>query len=100
MRAAALAYKLGSMASELGKPEKEEEQWLTWSVNAILVAVMELPAGSGMETVARIPSSPPGAGGMFVVAQDMGLPSWARNHNIAAPFESLGTFYSKHGKRS
>ena len=100
MRAAALAYKLGCLASELGKPEKEEEKWLTWSVNAILVAVIQAPASSGMDKVARIPSAPPGAGKMFVVAQDMRLPLWARNHDIAAPFEALGTFYSEHGKRS
>jgi len=30
----------------------------------------------------------------------MRLPLWARNHDIAAPFEALGTFYSEHGKRS
>jgi hypothetical protein len=100
MRAAALAYKLGCLASELGKPEEEEEKWLTWSVNAILVTAMEAPAGSGMKEVARIPPSPPNGGKMFVMAQDMRLPSWSRNHDISVPFEALGTFYSKQGKIS
>jgi hypothetical protein len=99
MRVAALAYKLGCLAPELGKHE-EEEKWLTCSVNAILVAVIEAPAGSGMNKVVRIPSAPSDSGKMFVMAQDMGLPSWARDHDIAAPFERLGTFYSKHGKMS
>lgn len=100
MRAAALAYKLGCLAPELGKSKEEEEKWLTWSVNAILVAVMEAPAGSGMDKVARIPPSLPNDGKMFVMAQDMRLPLWARDHDIAAPFETLGTFYSKQGKTS
>lgn len=86
MRAAALAHKLGGIASELKKPEKEEEKWLVWSVNAIIMAVMEVPAGS--EKVG------PPTKGLRVMETYMHLPSWARDHNIAAPFEALGTFYS------
>ena len=92
MRAAALAYKLGRMASELKKPEEEEEKWLTWSVNAILMAVMEAPAGS--EKVA------PRTKKLHVMAADMRLPLWARDHDIAAPFEALGNFYSVRGNSS
>lgn len=104
MRAAALAYKLGCMAPELGKPE-EEEKWLTCAVNAILMAVMEAPAGSGVEKVVRVPSftsggEPNKAGNLYVIAQDLRLPAWSRMHDLAAPFEALGTFYLKHGNRA
>lgn len=93
MRAAALSHKLGCLASELKKPEEEEEKWLTWSVNAILMAVMEAPAGS--EGVV-----PPRTGNLRLMGGDMGLPSWAKDHDIAAPFEALGTFYSDRGNSS
>jgi hypothetical protein len=92
MRAAALAHKLGGLASKLRKPEEEEEKWLTWSVNAILMAVMKAPAGS--EKVA------PHANRLQIMGADMRLPSWARNHDIAAPFAALGNFYSERGNNS
>ena len=88
MRAAALAHKLGCMASELKKPEEEEEKWLVWSVNAILMAVMEAPAGS-KKIAPRLK----------IVAADMRLPSWAKDHDISVPFERLGRFYSDRGSR-
>jgi hypothetical protein len=97
MRAAALSHKLGGLASELKKPDEEEEKWLVWSVNAILKAVMEVPAGS--EKV--VPPSPPAAAKkLHIMGGDMGLPSWARDHDIAAPFEALGTFYTNHGNNA
>ena len=86
MRAAALSHKLGALAKELKKPEEEEEKWLTWSVNAILMA-MQAPAGS--EKVA-----PPVTWKLRFMWKDMGLPDWAKEHDIAAPFEALGTFYA------
>lgn len=89
MRAAALAHKLGSLASELKKPE--EEKYLTWSVNAILMAVMEAPAGSKI---------PPNNKRLHLMGADMRLPSWARVHDISAPFEALGTFYADRGNNS
>lgn len=85
MRAAALAYKLGSMAPELGKPDEEEEKWLTWSVNAILSIMKE-------------PASPPPAKKLHIMAADMGLPPWASGHDLAAPFEALATFYNSRGR--
>jgi hypothetical protein len=93
MRAAALSHRLGRLAQELKKPEEEEEKWLTWSVNAILMAVMEAPAGS--EKVA-----PPSSRKLNIMGGDMGLPSWARDHDIATPFEDLGTFYANRGNSS
>ena len=92
MRAAALAYKLGGLASELRKPDKEEEKWLTWAVNAIITAVIEVPAGSE-----KVPQR---AKNLQFMAADLGLPSWAKNHDIAAPFEALGDFYSQRGNTS
>jgi hypothetical protein len=89
MRAAALAYKLGGMAPELGKPDKEQEKWLTSSVNAVSVAALEAPAGS--DKAEKIPS----ARRLHIMGSDMRLPDWAKNHSIAAPFEALGSFYSK-----
>lgn len=92
MRAAALCHKLGGMASELKKPEEEEQRWLNWSVNAILMAVMNAPAGS--EKI----SSPTKT--LHIMGSDMRLPSWAKEHDIAAPFEALGSFYAERGINS
>ena len=92
MRAAALSHKLGSLASELKKPEEEEEKWLTWSVNAIMMAVMEVPAGS--QKIERRAKK------LHIMGGDMRLPSWARDHDIAAPFQALGKFHSDRGNRS
>ncbi|KAF8808729.1 hypothetical protein BYT27DRAFT_7188693 [Phlegmacium glaucopus] len=91
MRAIAIAYKLGCMASELGKPDEEEEEWLTWAVTAILKVVMKVPAGSGEHTKAE---------NLYVMSQDLPLPVWSRVHDLAAPFEALGTFYLKRGNRA
>ena len=90
MRAAALSHRLSLLAYELKKPEEEEEKWLTWSVNAILLAVMEAPAGA--EKVA-----PPITWKLNILGADMDLPHWAKEHDIAAPFEALGTFYADRG---
>jgi hypothetical protein len=92
MRAAALAHKLGGLASELKKPEEEEEKYLVWSVNAIIMAVMEAPAGSN--------KVPPNNKDLHLIGGNMRLPSWAKDHAIAAPFEALGTFYADRGKDS
>ena len=92
MRAAALSHRLGHLASELKKPEEEEEKWLTWSVNAILMAVMKAPSGSKIV--------PERTGNLLMMGGDMGLPPWARDHDIAAPFEALGTFYADRGNSS
>jgi len=73
----------------LGKPDKEQEKWLTSSVNAVSVAALEAPAGS--DKAEKIPS----ARRLHIMGSDMRLPDWAKNHSIAAPFEALGSFYSK-----
>lgn len=101
MRAAAIAYKLGCMAPELGKPDKEEEKWLNWAVNATLMAMMEAPADS--ETEKQLPSATTDGERNKpekIMAQDLRLPAWSKMHNLAAPFEALGTFYSKYGNRT
>ena len=96
IRIAALAYKLSSMASELGKPEEEEEKWLLCSVDAIYTVLIEEMEGS---EAAQIPR-PPRAKKLNIMATDMRLPSWASHHDLAAPFEVLGTMYKNRPRES
>lgn len=76
--------------SELGKPEEEEEKWLLCSVDAIFTVVTEVPAGL---EAAQILSRPPRVKKLNIMAADMRLPLWASDHDLAAPFEALGTLY-------
>lgn len=92
LRAAALSHRLGYLASELKKPEKEEEKWLVWSVNAIIMTVMEAPAGEEKVT--------PRGKNLHIMGGDMRLPSWATDHDFAAPFAALGSFYADRGNSS
>jgi hypothetical protein len=77
------------MVSELGKPEEEEERWLLCSVEAIFTLVTEKPTGS---EAAQIPRPPRGRK-LNIMAGDMHLPLWASDHDLAAPFEALGTLF-------
>ncbi|KAJ3517933.1 hypothetical protein NLJ89_g181 [Agrocybe chaxingu] len=94
MRAVALAYKLGELAHDLQKPE-EEEKWLTSAVEAIIKNVLVTPplsgeVGNGQGPVNATPQAK-------VEVQDLGLPPWTMVHDLAAPFEALGSFYARHG---
>lgn len=91
MRTVALAYKLGELAGKLKKPE-EEEKWLVMSVETIL-RLLNVPTdtSSGMR-IADHKGFPPKA-----LVENLGLPAMFVRYNIAAPFEALGSFYSRNG---
>ncbi|CAA7266844.1 unnamed protein product [Cyclocybe aegerita] len=94
MRAVALAYKLGELAHALQKHEKEEK-WLTFSVEATLKNMLVTPPLSGKVGNSQGPDDT--TAHAKVQFQDLGLPPWAMVHDLAAPFEALGSFYARHG---
>ncbi|KAF9010013.1 hypothetical protein BDQ17DRAFT_1388040 [Cyathus striatus] len=95
MRTVALAYKLGEMAQMLKKPRDEEERWLTMAVETIMKNVMQKPVAIG-EIVSLKDSKMEEESKIMV--SELQLPMWATNQDIAAPFEALGSFYSRIGK--
>ena len=84
IRALSIAYKLGELANTLNKPLAEEEKWLTLSVEALLSI---MPQVSGQHKVE-----------LRKTLEELELPSWAMLNDFAAPFEALGSFYSRTGK--
>lgn len=92
MRAVAIAYKLGELAHALGKPKEEEEKWLVYSVESVLKDVM------GSSEADFEPKE--GAAQLKEMMETLRTPRWAVKHDIAAPFEALGAFYSREGKIS
>ncbi|KAF9532613.1 hypothetical protein CPB83DRAFT_847069 [Crepidotus variabilis] len=91
VRAISIAYRLGELAQELKKPLEEEEKWLSWAVEALLKTVLQVPR----------PLSQPSSGSQLDVyhrMEDLELPSWDAMQSLAAPFEALGSFYSRTGK--
>jgi len=99
MRSVALAYKLAEIAHKIHKPPEEEEKWLVWSVEAILHTVLDAPPLATAEVVHRVSPGTANNQGPNITAlvEQLGLPAWAVDHDIAAPFEALGTFYAKMG---
>ncbi|KAF9036213.1 hypothetical protein BJ165DRAFT_1533064 [Panaeolus papilionaceus] len=97
MRAVALSYKLGELAHQLGKPANEEEAWLSWSVQAVLSAVMGSPSSLSAKNVSIGPAaSEQGVGAKKdALVEEFGLPIWAPMESLAAPFEALASFYSR-----
>jgi len=100
MRSVALAYRLGELAHKIHKPPEEEEKWLVWSVEAILRTVLDTPPVAAAEVVHRVgPGSARNQGpNITALVEQLGLPIWTIEHDIAAPFEALGTFYAEVGK--
>ncbi|KAJ3560148.1 hypothetical protein NP233_g11025 [Leucocoprinus birnbaumii] len=92
MRAVALAYKLGELGESLEKPKEDTEKWLTFAVETVLKHVLEV---SPSTTSAGTPQE---EGDNLVIISELGLPDWVSTVDIAAPFEALGTFYSRAGK--
>ena len=88
-RTVALAYRLGELANKLDRPE-EEEKWLVWSVEALL-RLLNTPPSSAV---------PPEKNSKYdqVLNKQLGIPVLFYQHNIAAPFEALGSFYARTGK--
>lgn len=91
MRTAAIAYKLGCMAPKLGKPDTEEEKWLTLAVTATLTTMEKVMQVPGSSTSGEEPEN-------LNVMRELRLPAWASMHDLAAPFEALGTFYMTHDR--
>jgi hypothetical protein len=92
MRAVALAYKLGELGGSIEKPKEDTEKWLTFAVETVLKHVLEV---SPSNSVAGTPHE---EGDNMVIIAELGLPDWVSSVDIAAPFEALGTFYSRAGK--
>lgn len=92
MRAVALAYKLGELCEVLEKPKEEEEKWLTFAVETVLKNVLEVPPMTSTQ------GTPHEEGDNLVIISELGLPDWVSTVDVAAPFEALGTFYSRAGK--
>ena len=83
IRAVSIAYKLGELANILQKPLDEEERWLTFCVQALLITMSD---GAEHRNVER------------KTFEELELPSWAMLNDFAAPFEALGSFYARTGK--
>ena len=94
MRAVALSHKLGEMAEELGKPKEEEEQWLVWSVETVLRDIMG-SAPAVIESAAKMTEKD--KENAVLIVDELKLPKWVVKHDLAAPFEALGSFYSRAG---
>lgn len=92
MRAVAISFKLGELAELLKKPREEEEKWLTYSVETVLKDVMSVA-----EVVVNGQDSAH-TEEMKTMVETLKLPKWASKHDLAAPFEALGSFYSDEGK--
>ncbi|TFK38114.1 hypothetical protein BDQ12DRAFT_606466 [Crucibulum laeve] len=95
MRVVAVAYKLGEMAQILKKPLDEEESWLVYAVEEELKNVFEKPIAVGEVLDVKGATIEDEA---KVIVSELGLPLWATKHDLAAPFEALGSFYSRVGK--
>jgi hypothetical protein len=92
MRAVSLAYKLGELGEGLEKPKEEQEKWLTFAVETLLQNVLKvIPTTNGQGTPHEEADS-------LIIISELGLPDWVSTVDVAAPFEALGTFYSKAGK--
>ncbi|KAL9709556.1 hypothetical protein Ac2012v2_007295 [Leucoagaricus gongylophorus] len=92
MRAVALAYKLGELGESLEKPKEDTEKWFTFAVETVIKHVLQVsPSTSSAGT-------PNEEADNLVLVAELGLPDWVSTVDIAAPFEALGTFYSRSGK--
>lgn len=92
MRAVALAYKLGELGESLEKPKEDTEKWFTFAVETVMKHVLQVsPSTSSAGT-------PNEEADNLVLVAELGLPDWVSTVDIAAPFEALGTFYSRSGK--
>ncbi|KAF6764148.1 hypothetical protein DFP72DRAFT_415123 [Ephemerocybe angulata] len=94
VRAVAISAKLGELARKLHKPPMEEEKWLAYSVETVLRDIMGVESVKN-EVTAKDRDSDEIAKD---VTEAMKLPPlWALRHDLAAPFEALGSFYARNG---
>lgn len=91
-RTIALAYRLGELANKLNRPE-EEEKWLVVSVEALLRLLNAPPPPGALP----VPPEKHSKHSQAMIKQ-LGTPFIFYQHNIAAPFEALGSFYARTGK--
>ncbi|EAU88214.2 hypothetical protein CC1G_03886 [Coprinopsis cinerea okayama7 len=92
MRAVAISYKLAELAEKMHLSKDEEEKWLVYSVETILKDVM------GKGNVVEELAVSDGKSETRVMMEELNLPGWVMKHDLAAPFEALGTFYAGQGK--
>ncbi|KAG2008291.1 hypothetical protein CC2G_013738 [Coprinopsis cinerea AmutBmut pab1-1] len=92
MRAVAISYKLAELAEKMHLSKDEEEKWLVYSVETILKDVM------GKGNVVEELTVSDGKSETRLMMEELNLPGWVMKHDLAAPFEALGTFYAGQGK--
>ena len=89
MRLAAMAHKLGLMAEEYSRPQKEEEKWLTWAVERTLKDIRHATDASDHSISGAGASQP---------LHELELPDWVAQSDLLALLESLGEFHAKTNK--
>jgi hypothetical protein len=101
MRQASIAHKLGEMAEMYKFGEDEEEKWLTWAVEKLLLIVRDhgvsLSGGSSGEKTGN-QAQEKQEEEVQVVLADLNLPEWVTKTDLGAPLEALGSFYARQGK--
>jgi hypothetical protein len=117
LRAIALASKLGEMAEVYSLGEDIEEQWLTWAVEQVVMAVRDQSATTTTTTTTsasasstpRTPAQPhsehsPNPNQILTQIQtdtqlpSLNLPPWLTKTDLGAPIEALAAFYERVGK--
>jgi hypothetical protein len=93
MRAVAVASKLGEMAETYQLAEEEEETWLVWAVEELLMVVQDKSPAA-----VDVPDSEAGSKSRRLVLSELELPSWVSKTDLGPPIEALGAFYARVGK--
>ena len=89
MRLAAIAHKLGLMAENYSRPQKEEEKWHTWAVERALKDIRHINESSDHPT--------PGPGTIQPL-HELELPDWVARSDLLVLLESLGEFHARTNK--
>ena len=89
MRLAAMAHKLGLMAENYSRPQKEQEKWLTWAVERTLKDIRHAQESSDRST------SGPGA---TQPLHELELPGWVARSDLLVFLKSLGEFHARTNK--
>lgn len=89
MRLAAMAHKLGLMAEDHSRPQKDQEKWLKWAVERTLKDIRHVNESSGR--------SAPGPGTSQPL-HELELPGWVAQSDLLVLLESLSEFHAKTNK--
>jgi hypothetical protein len=89
MRLAAMAHKLGLMAENYSRPQKDQEKWLTWAVERTLKDIRHVNESSGRSTPGSGTSQP---------LHELELPDWVAQSDLLVLLESLSEFHAKNNK--